>query len=299
MTMAVGVEEMMRADSPLVTPQQPSSLISCLNVSMTEVLPSTWAKHTSRGNLCWHKETQLELWQHFRLLARLKFVWTLGINNWSASFQFEMNKKHSIEFLWMFFGDLFCNFSNACWANNKLSPGYNPPNVGGRGSSWLPLKPNTETWETWLMLNLEGFSQFLFHQLPQRLFSLMVDSPQHDMARKRFNFCQICRWQKNKPMKHFCFQDVFQFLTFNVQTLRKYSRGSTSKMHLVIFSTYLGIFISDEPTWTLARTTSMGLVTVEAVAAARGPAMACRTRWGQLLGASLESCSVQHQRDRY
>lgn len=32
------------------------------------------------------------------------------------------------------------------------------------------------------------------------------------------------------------------------------------------------------PTWTLARTTSMGLVTVEAVAAARGPAMACRRR---------------------
>lgn len=133
---------------------------------------------------------------------------------------------------------------------------------------------------------------FLSHQLPQPLFSLMVDTPERDMDRKRFNFCQICRWQKNKLMKHFCFQGLFQFF-------REHSRGSTSKMHLVIFSTYLDIFISDEPTWTLARTTSMGLVTVEAVAAARGPAMACSTRWGQLLGASLESCSVQHQRDRY
>lgn len=47
-------------------------------------------------------------------------------------------------------------------------------------------------------------------------------------------------------------------------------------------------------TWTLALTTSIGLVTVEAVAAARGPAMACRTRWGQSLGASLESCSAEN-----
>lgn len=48
MTMAVGVDEMMRADSPLVKPQKPSSLISCLNVSMTELLPSTWTKHTQK-----------------------------------------------------------------------------------------------------------------------------------------------------------------------------------------------------------------------------------------------------------
>lgn len=41
MTMAVGVEEMIRADNPLVIPQKPSSLISCLKVSMTDVLPST------------------------------------------------------------------------------------------------------------------------------------------------------------------------------------------------------------------------------------------------------------------
>lgn len=47
-------------------------------------------------------------------------------------------------------------------------------------------------------------------------------------------------------------------------------------------------------TCTLALTTSIGLVTVEAVAAARGPAMACKIRWGQSLGASLESCSVEH-----
>lgn len=51
MTMAVGVDEMMRADSPLVNPQQPSSLISCLNVSMTEVLPSTLTNTHSAGFL--------------------------------------------------------------------------------------------------------------------------------------------------------------------------------------------------------------------------------------------------------
>lgn len=47
-------------------------------------------------------------------------------------------------------------------------------------------------------------------------------------------------------------------------------------------------------TCTRALTTSIGLVTVEAVAAARGPAMACRMRWGQSVGAILESCSVQY-----
>lgn len=37
--------------------------------------------------------------------------------------------------------------------------------------------------------------------------------------------------------------------------------------------------------------TSMGLVRVEAVAAASGPDIACRRRWGQSLGVKLESCS--------
>jgi len=41
MTIAVGVEDMMRAERPLVIPQNPSSLISWLKVSMTDVLPST------------------------------------------------------------------------------------------------------------------------------------------------------------------------------------------------------------------------------------------------------------------
>lgn len=44
-------------------------------------------------------------------------------------------------------------------------------------------------------------------------------------------------------------------------------------------------------TCTLARTTSMGLVMVEAVAAAIGPATACRSRWGHSLGAINDSCS--------
>lgn len=48
-------------------------------------------------------------------------------------------------------------------------------------------------------------------------------------------------------------------------------------------------------TCTRALTTSIGLVTVEAVAAARGPAMACRIRWGQSVGAILDSCSVQYE----
>ncbi len=41
MTIAVGVDDMMRAERPLVIPQNPSSLISWLKVSMTDVLPST------------------------------------------------------------------------------------------------------------------------------------------------------------------------------------------------------------------------------------------------------------------
>lgn len=45
------------------------------------------------------------------------------------------------------------------------------------------------------------------------------------------------------------------------------------------------------PTWTLARTTSMGFVMVEAVAAAIGPATACRIRWGHPLGAIKDSFS--------
>lgn len=49
-------------------------------------------------------------------------------------------------------------------------------------------------------------------------------------------------------------------------------------------------------TWTRALMTSMGLVTVEAVAAARGPAIAWSTRWGQLLGAILDNCSVETKR---
>lgn len=36
----------------------------------------------------------------------------------------------------------------------------------------------------------------------------------------------------------------------------------------------------------------MGLVMVEAVAAAIGPAKACRIRWGHSLGATKDSCSV-------
>lgn len=55
----------------------------------------------------------------------------------------------------------------------------------------------------------------------------------------------------------------------------------------------LKVSITDErpSTCTRARTTSMGLVRVEAVAAAIGPATACRRRCGQSAGASLESCS--------
>lgn len=36
----------------------------------------------------------------------------------------------------------------------------------------------------------------------------------------------------------------------------------------------------------------MGLVMVEAVAAAIGPAKACSIRWGHSLGANRDSCSV-------
>lgn len=47
MSTDVGREEMMRADSPLVIPQTPSSTSSCLNVSITEDRPSTWKRqHT-------------------------------------------------------------------------------------------------------------------------------------------------------------------------------------------------------------------------------------------------------------
>lgn len=41
MSNEVGVEEMMRADRPLVIPQTPSSASSCLKVSMTDDRPST------------------------------------------------------------------------------------------------------------------------------------------------------------------------------------------------------------------------------------------------------------------
>lgn len=53
-----------------------------------------------------------------------------------------------------------------------------------------------------------------------------------------------------------------------------------------------GLLVFTGFTWTLARTTSMGLVMVEAVAAAIGPAKACRIRWGHSLGANRDSCSV-------
>ncbi len=65
---------------------------------------------------------------------------------------------------------------------------------------------------------------------------------------------------------------------------------------------HIGCLIFDcltEITWTRALTTSMGLVTVEAVAAARGPAIACSTRWGQLLGAILDNCSVEPIRAKF
>lgn len=42
MSTDVGREEMMRADSPLVIPQTPSSASSCLKVSMTDERPSTF-----------------------------------------------------------------------------------------------------------------------------------------------------------------------------------------------------------------------------------------------------------------
>lgn len=41
MSTDVGVEEMTRADSPLVSPYAPSSTSSCLNVPITDVRPST------------------------------------------------------------------------------------------------------------------------------------------------------------------------------------------------------------------------------------------------------------------
>lgn len=41
MTMVEGVAEMMRAERPLVSPQGPSSAMSCLKVRMMELLPST------------------------------------------------------------------------------------------------------------------------------------------------------------------------------------------------------------------------------------------------------------------
>lgn len=44
--------------------------------------------------------------------------------------------------------------------------------------------------------------------------------------------------------------------------------------------------------------TSMGLVSVEAVAAASGPEIACRRRWGQSLGVKLESCSENRRENK-
>lgn len=51
-------------------------------------------------------------------------------------------------------------------------------------------------------------------------------------------------------------------------------------------------------TCTRALITSMGLVSVEAVAAASGPEMACRRRWGQSLGVRLESCSEDRRENK-
>lgn len=47
MSTDVGREEMMRADSPLVSPRTPSSASSCLNVSITDDRPSTFNRQGS------------------------------------------------------------------------------------------------------------------------------------------------------------------------------------------------------------------------------------------------------------
>lgn len=76
----------------------------------------------------------------------------------------------------------------------------------------------------------------------------------------------------------------------NKLTTEKYKRGAAASL-LYVFTNIFVCF-----TWTLARTTSMGLVIVEAVAAAIGPAKACRIRWGHSLGANRDSCSVMVER---
>lgn len=67
--------------------------------------------------------------------------------------------------------------------------------------------------------------------------------------------------------------------------MRNIKKGSAASL-LYVFTIFFGF------TWTLARTTSMGFVMVEAVAAAIGPAKACSIRWGHSLGANRDSCSV-------
>lgn len=51
MTTEVGREEIMRADSPLVIPQKPSSTSSCLNASIADDRPSTLKRQSDKSFL--------------------------------------------------------------------------------------------------------------------------------------------------------------------------------------------------------------------------------------------------------
>lgn len=72
MSTDVGREEIMRADSPLVIPQTPSSTSSCLNVSITEDRPSTWNRqHTVESTLIAYKSSSFKpFWKNNLLQSK-------------------------------------------------------------------------------------------------------------------------------------------------------------------------------------------------------------------------------------
>lgn len=173
----------MRAERPLVIPQNPSSLISWLKVSMTDVLPSTCPKEKKKQKKHWNIQLLGFLGFKEKITEKLWELWKAHIRITTTTYK---NKRIKV---------LLC-----CWLTNLHKP----------------------------------------------FFDSSV-------------FCCIC--------KH---------------SHASYTYGLSNFILCVM-----------EITWTRALMTSMGLVTVEAVAAARGPAIACSTRCGQLLGAILDNCSVK------
>lgn len=141
MTIAVGVEDMMRAERPLVIPQNPSSLISWLKVSVIDVLPSTCTKKKKKirySGITFRKNLSKMLNENCRMCTNIRNRTTYNYN-WLTDLHLIILYNKLVFDSYLCFVvhvstlDHTCQAIHICCNGNDLNPG--PDDVHGVGDS--------------------------------------------------------------------------------------------------------------------------------------------------------------------